>query len=167
MSWSIDRVCSRRGCFDLAEKKNSATTYYCYKHHRIRQMRCDSKKRGKIAPSIEFLEAIWSETCGECGKETSRDGRRGDRLSIQHYSDGRIGLICVSCNSVSGNSASGDDVFLIERGKKQCGRCREVKDPSLFGRCASRRDGKHFYCRDCVAEINNKRYVKKSTCANS
>lgn len=46
--------------------------------------------------------------------------------------------------------------------KKECRKCKEVKDSEEFNRCSRRRDGLQSYCRNCQSEYKTSHYQQNA-----
>lgn len=76
---------------------------------RMTQMKKCAKKAGKYVPTDEEIKNLpgFDLVCPDCGKEmlvTSRNNpkKRNRVMSLQHYRDGTLALVCISCNSRHG-----------------------------------------------------------------
>lgn len=155
-------VCSNRRCSrDGVKPVNTGrdTIYYCWVHHRIRQMRSKAHKKGKEVPAVERLEKLFKDHedmfCRCCDKKMimhSNMGSMSDVITLQHNADGTLILICFSCNSAHGQ-LPGDIYYHIPNGFKYCSKCDTIKPFSEFYSHSATRDGFQNYCKQCQAQI--------------
>jgi len=66
-----------------------------------------AKTRGKYTPGVDYLVIMLEEnrlcpTCGKIMMWIPNADRKGDTATLQHYSDGSIGIMCHSCNTSDG-----------------------------------------------------------------
>jgi len=119
---------------------------YCVRHYRFDQMRVNSKHRGKLVPSHEWLEANVPAgmVCPCCTRQMNWlvSDSRSTTISIQHDHDGGMRLICYSCN-VRHASMPEDSFYALPPGMSKCKCCGEVKAQDEFFTTAGRR------CRIC------------------
>lgn len=88
--------------------------------------------------------------CSECSKimvwNTPKGTPRVDSISLQHWPDGSMSLICFSCNArLQG------DWSLPPKGYKKCSRCQVVKAYDGFHKNASAWDNLNNECKLCVS----------------
>lgn len=103
------------------------------KPSRLKQMRRSAKYRGKYVPSSEELESMIPADmrCPDCGKVMLWKSKKGGHqmhkvASLQHYRDGSLAIVCVSCNSRHA-SMPGDSYREMPKDHKYCPRCRQCK----------------------------------------
>lgn len=134
------------------------STPYCVIHARFVQMRGGAKTHGKAVPGLAELEAMRSALvdmrCPHCRRQMHwgrSDGPAASQITLQHYRDGTMGLLCHSCNSRHAAHA-GDDFMSIPVTHKLCRDCGEVKPLEAFGfnRNHQRFNDRHTYCRGCM-----------------
>jgi len=140
------KTCARKGCEEAAKHK-AGNSVYCDKHYiQVTRARY-AKTKNKYAPSIEEFDNLWENLiknnfkCPVCDQKiiikASIEGPRGNIISLQHWNDGRIELICHSCNVEHGNSKLGDNWRGIPKGQKYCPQCSELKSIQDFYKNAS------------------------------
>lgn len=157
------KICSRRGCNEEAKHKRNKTVTYCDKHFVWSDRKRTSKSRNKTFPSIEEFETLWKELinnkfhCLVCRKKmiikSLQKGLKGCVVSLQHWKDGSLGLICTACNTGHGHSKLGDDWKHVPKNFKYCPACDKIKNKENFGKNRSRSNGLTDECKLC----NNKR----------
>jgi len=108
----------------------------CSKHQRFMQMQSVAKNDGKYCPSIYEIEKLVPKdmVCGDCGDAMnwiSADNRSKGAV-LQHYRDGTLGIVCLSCNTKHG-LMPGDSYCEIPNDHKLCKGCKAVKPRSMFG----------------------------------
>jgi len=75
---------------------------------------------------------------------------RGDIVSLQHYRNGGLGLLCNRCNGKHGSAKLGDAYLFIDRTREKfCSKCDQVKSLDAFLRIKSAPDGFAGICREC------------------
>ena len=118
--------CSR--CGGIAVRKQGHQ-WLCAKHYRFGQMRSRAKRDGKAVPTHEQLDAMLGDSCGDCGvvmNLLSRVGQRARTASLQHYRDGSMAIVCVSCNTRHA-FMPGDSYRSMPKGHKRCPKCKTEK----------------------------------------
>lgn len=109
--------------------------HLCEKHYRFGQMRQTAKRAGKIVPSHEQLEKMVPPEmqCSDCGAPMNWRRKDGQStvVSLQHYRDGKLALVCLSCNTRHA-SMIGDAYRDIPKNHKHCPSCKAVKHESEF-----------------------------------
>ena len=151
-------------CGDEAIKRHGRSNM-CEKHHRFKQMQRTAKQDKKYVPSIFELEKIVPEgmICQDCGIQMHwiDDENRASGAVLQHYRDGTIALVCMSCNTKHG-IMQGDSYKQVPVGHKLCPGCKTIKPHSDFSK---RRDSKKEYpltlCKPCALE-KHKEWRKKN-----
>lgn len=131
--------------------------WLCQKHYRFRQMRTSSKIRGKSVPTIEELAELTTSQDGRCADcKTPMNWLREDGPStmatIQHYRNGTIALVCLSCNVR--HAFMPDDSFRnVPANHKYCPRCKVVLPFSSFTKDAYRNSKLKLksFCKSCCA----------------
>ena len=102
-------TCGKPGCQQEAQHSMSGgKTYYCTRHARFARMITASQSRGKYVPSWEELEAIVPQdmVCPVCNHEMfwlAKESGYAATMTLQHWSDGSLSFICLSCNARDGN----------------------------------------------------------------
>jgi bacterioferritin-associated ferredoxin len=127
-----DRKCPR--CTEPGFLK-SGNQWLCPRHYRFTQMRVSAKGDGKTVPSHEQLAAMvpTDMRCPDCQRAMnwlSRDGR-ATVLSLQHYRDGTMSLVCLSCNRRHA-FAPGDSFRTDPKDSKWCPVCKKLKHRSEY-----------------------------------
>lgn len=123
--------CSRCGAIAVRKQGHQ---WLCARHYRFGQMRCRASRDGKLVPSHEQLEALLQNACPDCGVVMtllSRDGERHKVASLQHYRDGSLAIVCLSCNTRHA-SMPGDTYRDMPKDHKWCPRCGTAKPFSAF-----------------------------------
>lgn len=138
---------------------------YCYKHYRIQSSRNRAAKSGKSIPDTYELERIFPDDmiCPLCKKQmiyTKQQGKHEDIVTLQHWNDGTVQWICLSCNSSHGNTILTDGEYVAQQKEipadmKMCRDCFEIKhlDHFYFNKNGSKQRG--AYCKPC--------HVKRTT----
>ena len=125
----------------------------CEKHHRFMQMQKTAKNDGKYVPSIYEIEKLVpiDMKCIDCNclmHWIDNENRRHGAV-LQHYRDGTLGIVCLSCNTKHGLML-GDSYRDVPVGEKFCRFCKTIKPLSMF---SLRKDGKRPYpvtkCKSC------------------
>lgn len=147
----------RKGCREPASRWLTNTAHYCGKHARFAGMRYRAASCGKEVPSAEDLERMLRNLdgfrCPVCSVEMVwySGGNREARakvVSLQHWDDGHMGLICHRCNSIHGPATLGDRHFSLDPQHRYCGGCGEVLHQEEFNR--GRSQGRQQWCRKCM-----------------
>lgn len=130
----------------------------CGVHRRIAQMRQTAIARGQAAPSVSEMEKMFRDSamiCSECGRQMGLTGRHyghGRTVSLQHWRNGTMSVICMSCNAKHAQAGT-DEEFerrkaeSIPSGQLRCSSCKTYHDASAFGRDVSRPTGRAAVCR--------------------
>jgi hypothetical protein len=142
-------------CGDAAIKRHGRANR-CEKHHRFIQMQKTAKQDGKYVPSVYEIEKLVSINmkCVDCGclMHWIDDDNRSAGAVLQHYRDGTLGIVCLSCNTKHG-FLPGDSYRDVPVGNKLCRACKTIKPLFMFG---VRKDGKVPYplskCKLCSHE---------------
>lgn len=122
-----------RLCDEPATKK-AGNQWLCAKHYRFKQMRSCSKSAGKYQPTWVELEGLHkSMSCPDCSRAMGwfRSESGDTTISLQHYADGTLALVCLRCNIQHGRMP-GDSWRTLPPGSKLCQRCDTVKLDSEF-----------------------------------
>lgn len=153
-----ERKCSRRSCLEIATVRHGKRQYFCDRCYKITKMLDGAHQR------YPHLSLSWDEVdkllkkvepgmkCPQCEGEMrlrSHDGKRGNVITLQHWGDSQVGILCHFCNNRHGHSALGDSVFIVEHGKRYCPRCSSIKDESDFYQNKVRSSGFNSYCKSC------------------
>lgn len=125
----------------------------CAKHRRFTQMQKTAKNDGKYVPSLYELEKLVPANmkCQDCGKlmHWIDDDNRSAGAVLQHYRNGSLGIVCLSCNTKHG-LMPGDSYRDVPLNHKLCRCCKTIKPLSMF---SLRNDGKVPYpqskCKPC------------------
>jgi hypothetical protein len=139
-------------CGDEAIKRNGRANL-CAQHRRFIQMQKAAKSDGKYVPSLLELERLVPKDmkCQDCGTQMHwiDDDNRAKGAVLQHYRNGTLGLVCMSCNTKHG-LMPGDSYRDIPEGHKLCRCCKTIKPLSMF---SLRKEGKVHYpvskCKPC------------------
>ncbi len=157
------RICSHKGCSDFADKRWTATTYYCNKHASIRAMRSNARNSDKYVPEFKDIEAAWpdDDNCPRCERSFvfGRVVQNDASPSLQHFAatidvPNPIGVVCHRCNNNLRNLGDGIEAMQIPLNLRKCTRCNELKDLSEFGWHTSRVTGKSnigSHCKPCAS----------------
>jgi hypothetical protein len=129
---------------------------------RLQNMRAAAKRRGVVVPSMEELLAMVPADmkCPCCGRDmvwTTKLGTRADVISLQHYSNGAIGMVCYSCNSRMRHLH--DDI--PPEGWKLCAVCKVTKKYEAFRPSAKGFAGRDAWCAACTREYNKQYNQRK------
>ena len=128
--------------------------WLCAKHYRFGQMKANAKRHGKVVPTRAELDSMLTQDfhCPECRRQMnwrSADGKT-TVASLQHYRNGRIGIICRSCNTRHA-FAPADSFSDVPKDHKYCPRCHVFKSDSEYtkdnGRSGTRRIAS--WCKPC------------------
>ena len=92
---------------------------------------------------------------------TKRGERGKNVITLQHWNDGRISLICRSCNSAHAHSKLGDEWANIPDEHKFCPMCENIKHIECFGNETRSPSGKNHLCKKC-SSARSKEYYKKN-----
>ena len=150
--------CSRRDCEREGEKRHSATLVYCRRCYRVMKILdyCHRNYPDR-ATTWNEVAALWQEAertgdCPHCRKPMtlySEDGKRRGLATIQHYDDGRLGVICFTCNLAHSKSQLRDKLFDLPSGHKFCPDCQTSKPKSEFHITHRDLNGHVTYCKPC------------------
>ena len=151
-------VCS--ACGDPATTKQGHQ-HLCDKHYRFGQMRAKAKAGGKAVPSrhdLALMEGV-DLVCPDCGVRMNWRARDGQETvaSLQHYRDGSMAIVCLSCNSRHA-SMDGDSFRAMDASSKQCPCCGRIKPSTEFTADNSRSGSlkRKSKCRACADEATTK-----------
>jgi rubredoxin len=128
--------------------------WLCAKHYRFGQMRANAKRRGKVIPTVSDLESMLTRDfkCPECNRQMNWRSTEGKETvaSLQHYRDGRLGIICLSCNARHA-AAPGDSFSDYPKDHKYCPRCQMFKKDSEYTKDNSRSGTRRIasWCKPC------------------
>lgn len=152
--------CGKAGCSCVAVIRQGHQ-WLCAKHYRFGQMRVRAKRDGKAVPSHEELHAMAGAdlVCPDCGVHMNwraKDGR-STVASLQHYRDGSMAIVCISCNTRHAYM-SGDAYRAMPKDHKQCPACLQIKPCAEFtadnGRTGPLKRKSH--CRECADAATNR-----------
>ena len=146
-------------CGDQALSFNGRSNL-CEKHRRFIQMQKTAKSDKKYVPSLYEIEKIVPKdmSCQDCGISMHWiDNRnRSSGAILQHYRNGTLGIVCLSCNIKHG-FMPGDMYRDIPRDNKLCVSCKSIKPLFMFN---LRKDGKKPYplskCKECCLIAHKK-----------
>lgn len=129
----------------------------CVKHSRYRQMRTAAQSNGKLVPTQKQLVDLTPKdmTCPDCGVEMTWLKRDSPRkvATLQHYRDGTLAIVCMSCNAKHGHSV-GDIYREIGPNFKLCRACKNILPVLDFTRKRDK-NGPWYYknlCKKCNRE---------------
>lgn len=130
----------------------------CSRHYRYEQM-CDGAKRSQQAiPTYEQLDAMPGTdlVCPDCSVEMGwfkSDKGAARTASLQHYRDGTLAIVCMSCNARHA-SMPGDQFRDLPKEHKKCPKCSEVKPFDMFYRDRHRGGVLMLssYCKTCLKQ---------------
>ena len=160
-------ICSR--CHAQAVRKQGNQNL-CAKHYRFVSMRSRARIDGKRVPTYEELESLLdvSLACPDCSRNMnwlSADGA-STVITLQHYRDGSLALVCLSCNSRHASMPE-DSYREMPKDHKRCPTCEQIK-PSYEFTADNSRTGylrRKSKCRACSnasvngwKEANRERY---------
>lgn len=155
------RICSHRGCDDVATKKWTVTTFYCDKHAAIRAMRNNARQSEKFVPTMQEIVEVWPKdnVCPRCGCDFvfGKGVQSAASPSLQHFAaspemDNPIGIVCHRCNNNLRNLGDSLEAMDIPLNLRRCTRCNTLKDKGEFGWHTSTVTGKRnisSHCRPC------------------
>ena len=107
----------------------------CDKHNRFRQMQRTARIDNKYVPSLFELEAICPTDmkCQDCNQIMNWIDFKNRNFGavLQHYRDGSLGIVCMSCNTKHG-AMPGDLYKQIPIGHKLCVSCKKIKSLKEF-----------------------------------
>lgn len=148
----------------------------CDLHFKIRGMIGNSKTRGVTVPTVPQLLALFADLkrdgmkCPACKRQMVMHSEYADRasvVSIQHWADGSISLVCHSCNVRHG--AYGDAGFIAAgTDKRHCCECDQMLPLTAFPVSKYKGDargGKYFggrtgRCSKCIDRTLRARFHK-------
>jgi len=168
------KICSRKGCEDLATVKHGRSTY-CEKHYRFKRMRDVAQQSGKSVPSWEKCEELLQPclnedgTLGKCPSchqqmqwRAGADKKSGPTISLQHNHDTTECMVCTRCNAGHGKSKLGDRYLEpTPEGFKHCGECDTIKPLAQFHKERMKGSGLQGCCKSCRAKHNRQYYHTK------
>lgn len=120
-------------CGEQAHKKQG-NQLLCARHYRFRLMRSKAKADGKAVPSVSELELMLKDECPECGaamNTITREGEQARTASLQHYRDGSMAIVCLSCNARHA-AMPGDSFRDMPKDHKWCPQCEMAKPFSEY-----------------------------------
>lgn len=132
--------------------KRHGRTNLCLKHRRFVQMQRTAKQDGKYVPSLYELESLVPDDmrCKDCGvtMNWADSQSRSSGAVLQHYRNGKLGIVCMSCNTKHG-LMPGDSYCDVPPGHKLCGKCKTIKPLEEFGSRGGRES--HYPKSKCKA----------------
>lgn len=174
-----EKKCGRQWCQALGTERWSRKTSFCARCFRIVRMLYMAHKRyPDRSLSFDEVSALLAAVepdlkCPACTKQMHMvsGGPRGSLVTIQHYNDGRLGMLCGTCNISHGHSKLGDAFWSVPAGHKFCPTCESIKPFADYRKNASTRTGLANECRACATEVNRKQYQqrkhhKEAACLN-
>jgi predicted RNA-binding Zn-ribbon protein involved in translation (DUF1610 family) len=124
-------------------------------------MRSKAKQCDKYSPTRDEIESLLNSEmlCPDCGVKMnwrSKDGR-STVASLQHYRDGTLGVVCLSCNARHA-SMPNDSYRNMAKDHKFCPSCQNIKHESCFSLDAGRSGNlkRKSYCKTCSNKSVNK-----------
>jgi len=148
-------VCKRGTCGAVAVRKQG-NQWICAKHYRFSQMRAVAKRDGKLIPTHEQLENLYSLdglNCRDCKRQMNwlRPEGAASQITLQHYRSGSMGFVCLSCNTRHA-SMPGDSFQKMPADHKRCPTCEAVKPATDFTLDQSRTGDlrRKSACRSCA-----------------
>ena len=128
----------------------------CSRHYRIAQMRSVERRAGKVVPTREQLEGMLRDTCADCGcvmNLLSHKGEQHRTASLQHYRDGSLAVVCLSCNTRHA-SMPGDTYRDMPKDHKRCPHCETAKPFSAFAADNGRSGPMKLksWCKECSSK---------------
>lgn len=127
----------------------------CARHFRVRQMRECARRSRKTVPSATEIDLMLASLiefrCPNCNRVMNwlrRDGR-DSVITLQHDNDGKLRLICFSCNAR--HRDYGDMIYGLSQNERRCSRCRLILPIACFPSDFTSRVWKNrkAYCRGC------------------
>lgn len=109
----------------------------CAKHYRFGQMRATAKRRGLYVPTHAELHMLVRDDnrCVDCTRAMVWLGKEDSVLvaTLQHYRDGTIALVCLSCNSR--HASMPEDTYRdMPKDHKRCPQCAAIKPFGAFAK---------------------------------
>jgi len=151
-------ACNRLGIVTESEIE-SGDSAYCLKHYRIRGSRYKALERGKLAPSLDELEALLPADmiCPVCSKVmcySESEGPLNSVISLQHWHDGTISWICHACNTSHNNSKLPENEWLrlmklVKSNEALCSTCCKILPLSDFHKSSRSSKGIQSSCKSC------------------
>lgn len=148
-------TCGKTGCSDVAVIRQGHQ-WLCAKHYRFGQMRTRAKRDGKAVPSHEELHRMPGSNleCPDCRTRMNwraKDGR-STVASLQHYRDGSMAIVCLSCNTRHAFML-GDEYRGMPKDQKLCPKCRQIKPLTDFGTDRGRTGPMKIksWCKQCAS----------------
>jgi len=126
-------LCTRNNCGCVAVRKQG-NQWLCARHYRFGQMRSKARTSGKAVPEHAQLEAMLTDACPDCGivmNILSIAGGHHKTATLQHYRDGTLAIVCLSCNTRHA-SMPGDSYRDMPKDCKRCPQCAGIKPFSAF-----------------------------------
>lgn len=147
---------------DLDAVKAESNIWFCSKHHRFVCMRHSAARNKKVVPTFSELELMINDSmlCPDCSVTMVwyRSESTTRVASLQHYRDGTIGIVCLSCNSRH-QSMAGDTYRNMPKEMCLCTRCSSLKPRSKFSTLTNSRRTKYKYCLECRQEENKENRI--------
>jgi hypothetical protein len=143
--------CSR--CHESATIKQGNQAL-CDKHYRFGQMRQSARRKNKTVPPHEALSAMSGANliCPDCGIQMNWRSKEGlhSVVSLQHYRDGSMALVCRSCNTRHAH-VIGDSYRQMPKDHKYCPSCKQTLTMSEFTKDKNRSGvaQRKSFCRTC------------------
>lgn len=142
--------CSRCGATAV---RKQGRQWLCSRHYRFGQMRARAKRDGKLVPTHEQLEELLHDTCADCGVVMNLLARKGEQhktASLQHYRNGTLAIVCLSCNTRHA-AMPGDTYRDMPKDHKWCPHCEQAKPFDAFSADNGRSGAMKFksWCKQC------------------
>lgn len=116
-----------------------------------------AKTNNKLVPTQDDLEKMFNEkmVCKDCNIDMvwTRKESQSRVITLQHYRNGSLGLVCMSCNSRHG--AMKDDSFLLmPKDFKYCPCCKIEKHSNYFEyyNLPNGKQKRRSFCIECARE---------------
>lgn len=155
-------VCRKTGCENVAVY-HKQKTHLCVQHLRFTRMRTTALRHKKYKPTFAELEKLAASleendmACPDCGVKMNwlAEEGRSTNISLQHYRDGSIGLVCASCNTRHA-FMPGDSYRTRNEDEKFCHKCLKLKPISEFYK-ANNKSLRKLYsnCKACNGAANS------------
>jgi hypothetical protein len=146
---------------DLNSVIKQGNQWFCERHYRFGSMRSGAKRANKYVPTYDELEQLFNPKmiCPDCKVKMNWRAKDGQTTvaSLQHYRNGKLGIVCRSCNTR--HSFMKDDLYQeMPKDHKLCPKCKLIK-PATYFSCDNGRSGqfkRKSYCKSCSDILTNK-----------
>lgn len=142
---------------------------WCAKHYRFSSMRQVAQARKLYAPTFdemqEMVDSLDGMKCPHCERKMNWLLKENAALviTLQHYRNGTIGVLCKSCNSRHA-AQPGDEFTEIPLTHKRCHKCSQVLPRTAFGRNRGRT---RSACKTCNVKASSAYFKANSTKVNA